>query len=93
MLSISIDGSTKWDALEKVTKSIKKVIEGISGIREDVRSDLYDYGEFSVSLRVVYWIDDEDNYFDIRHRVNVEIKKVLDGSKVKLVQPHLKVKD
>ncbi len=94
VLSIAVDGGTKWDTLEKATKEIKKVIEGISGVRkEDVRADLYDYGEFSVSLRVVYWIDDEDNYFDIRHKVNVEIKKVLDSSKVKLVQPHIKVKD
>ena len=93
VLSIAVDGGTKWDMLEKATKEIKKIVEETPGVRNDVRADIFDYGEFSISLRVVYWVDDEDNYFDIRHRVNVEIKKVLDSSKVKLTQPHIKAKD
>jgi len=93
VLSIAVDGGTKWDMLEKATKEIKKIVEETPGVRNDVRADIFDYGECSISLRVVYWVDDEDNYFDIRHRVNVEIKKVLDSSKVKLTQPHIKAKD
>jgi MscS family membrane protein len=89
VLTIRVSSDTGAAALEKAADKVKKVIASLDGIRKNVRSNFSDFGEFYLTLEVVYWVDDMDNFFDIRHRTNLAIKKTLEDHKITLAQPIL----
>ena len=86
VLSVSIMGDNNAAAIDKVKAGIVKGVEATLGVRDGVRADFFDYGEYCLKLRVVFWVDGKD-YYDIRHQCNIKIKEVLEETGVELSRP------
>lgn len=87
VLTIHAAVDSKAAAMEKFADAIVKTIEKIDGIRDGVRCDFFDYGDFSLIFRLAYWVELDYDYYGIRHRINVEIKKALEKLNIKLTPP------
>ncbi len=74
-------------AIEKATDTIVKTVKSIDGIREDVRCDFNDYLDFSLIFRLVYWVKLDQDYYGMRNKVNLQVKKVLEKMKIRLSTP------
>ncbi len=87
VLTIHAAVDSKAADMEKFADAIVKTIQKIDGIRDGVRCDFFDYGDFSLIFRLAYWVELDYDYYGIRHRINVEIKKGLEKLNVKLTPP------
>lgn len=87
VINLHLMADSRAADVEKLTKNVVKAVESVEGTRKDARCDFYDYLDFSLVLRLAYWIELDQDYFGTRHRVNVEIKNALEKMKVKLATP------
>lgn len=84
-IHIAADSDSK--AIEKATDTIIETVKGINGVTETVRCDFYDYLDYSLIFRLEYWIGLNEDYYRMRNRVNIEVKKVLEKMKIRLSTP------
>ena len=71
------------DILKEVANSQEYVV------KELTRSYIHSYGDFAIVLRLRYYIDREgfSHLFDIKHNINMEIKKRFDKAKIEFAYP------
>jgi len=87
LLFVRIDPETGSTDIEKAAEKIKKIVGGIEGVRNDVRADLFDFVDYSMTYRIVYWVTDLPAYFGLRHEANMAIVRALEETGVKLCRP------
>ena len=68
LLFVRIDPETGSTDIEKAAEKIKKIVGGIEGVRNDVRADLFDFVDYSMTYRIVYWVTDLPAYFGLNQR-------------------------
>jgi MscS family membrane protein len=79
---------TSADGLETAIATIHAALAGIAGIRaESTLVRFVRFAAYSLDLEVVYWITDMDNWRQVVHQANMELKRRLDGAGVDLAFP------
>ncbi len=91
LLFVAVSPETNAEILERCSDLIIEALEKTSGVRKGVSCDLYDFVNYSITFRIVYWIEDIPNYFRLRHRANGVIKRALDEAGVRLAFPIARV--
>jgi MscS family membrane protein len=87
LLFVAVAPETDAEGLERCSDLIKKALEKTPGVRKGVSCDLYDFVSYSMTFRIVYWIEDIPNYFRLRHTANIAVKRALENAGVRLAAP------
>jgi len=90
LLFVDVTPETDAASLQRCSDSVKKTLEKTPGIRKGVSCDLYDFANYAMTLRIVYWIEDIPNYFSLRHSGNIAVKRALEEAGVRLATPIVK---
>jgi MscS family membrane protein len=90
LLFVAVAPDTEAKKLERASESVKKALEATPGVRPGATCDLFDYVNYSMTFRIVYWIEDLPNYFTLRGRANTAIRRAIEESGVKLATPVVK---
>lgn len=79
---------TPADALERIPKTVRGIIEAQPNTRVD-RAHFQKYGEWSLDFEVVYYVlsPDYNLYMDIQQNINLEIYRVFEREGVGFARP------
>lgn len=78
--SIGLTYATGADAIEKARELLIEVVRGVPGTHPEVRANFLGYGPYSLDLALVYFVVDMDRQLQVRHDVNVGIKRAFDAA-------------
>jgi MscS family membrane protein len=87
LLFVAVAPETDAATLQRCSDSVKKVLDKTPGLKKGASCDLYDFVNYAMTFRIVYWIEDIPNYFSLRHAANVAVKRVLEEAGVRLAAP------
>jgi len=85
-LTLRYDSSAR-----KINDAIKIIRKIIRGMKEAVNPEVY-FNEFKpngVNLKIVYAIKDVEHIDEVKHRINMEIKKEFDKNKIEFALPSI----
>jgi len=88
-ISIGLVYGTSPAKMGQAKKIIHKILDAQKKkVGKDDRMIHFDsFGDFSLNLTGWYWINDMDNYWDIKDRVNIEILKQFNAAKLNMAFP------
>jgi MscS family membrane protein len=78
--SIGLTYATGADAVERAQVLLIEAVRSVPGTHEEVRAHFLGYGPYSLDLALVYFVVDMDRQLQIRHEVNVGIKRAFDAA-------------
>ncbi len=78
LFSLGLVYETAADQLDRVVELIQQAVRAEEGTAEDVKVHFLEFGESSLGLQVIYYIEDSSKILDARHGVNRRIKDSLD---------------
>ncbi len=87
LLFVAVAPETDAESLQHCSDYVKKALEETPGVRKGVSCDLYDFVNYAMTFRIVYWIEDIPNYFQLRHSANIVVKRALQETGVRLASP------
>ncbi len=91
LLFVAVAPDTNAETLQRCSDLITEALEKTPGVRKGVSCDLYDFVSYSMTFRIVYWIEDIPRYFRLRHTANTAIKRALEEAGVRLASPIARV--
>ncbi|MBN2223592.1 MAG: mechanosensitive ion channel [Deltaproteobacteria bacterium] len=91
LLYLAVAPETNAETLQHCSDLVTKALDKTPGVRKGSSCDLYDFVSYSITFRVVYWIEDIPQYFSLRHSANTAIKKALEEAGVRLASPIARV--
>lgn len=84
-------GTTKSD-IEAAKDEVLDAINGVDGVRaEETGVWLWEYADSSIDIRVHYYIEDRDNWFDVRDQVNMQLKETFEQHAIEIAYPTQRV--
>jgi MscS family membrane protein len=78
LFNLGLVYDTAADKLDRVVELIQQAVRAEEGTSEEVKVHFLEFGESSLDLQVIYYIEDSDKILDARHGVNRRIKDSLD---------------
>lgn len=85
--NLGLTYDTPAQKIEKAMEIIKKVVNSNNGCQKDPLIFFTEFKDFSLNLLVIYYITDKGNWQQVRHEVNLEIKKGFDRAKISFAFP------
>lgn len=92
LFNLGLVYETAADRLDQVPGIIEQAVRAEEGTSEDVKVHFLEFGESSLDLQVIYYIEDSGKILDARHGVNRRIKQSLDQAGFDLAFRTLTVK-
>jgi small-conductance mechanosensitive channel len=88
VFSFGVEYKTKVEQLKKIKKIVTKIIEKESHATLD-RVHFKEFADSSLNFEVVYYVDSSDYniYMDTQEKINIEIKKQVEGMGVDFAFP------
>lgn len=87
LLFVAVAPETDAEKLQRCSDYIKKTLEKTPGLRKGASCDLYDFVSYAMTFRIVYWVEDIPNYFQLRHAANIAVKRALEEAGARLASP------
>jgi len=87
LMNLGITYETPAKKLEKAIEVVKGIVNKHPGCEKDPIVQFSEFKDFSLNLLVIYYISDKDNWFPIRHEINMEIKKAFEKNKIDFAYP------
>ena len=78
---------TTEDQLRQATELLESIVSAQPTVHEEVRVHFMSFGDFSLNLRVIYFITELATQLDTQHAINLEIKKRFDDAGLSFAFP------
>ena len=75
VLKISLPYNTSLDQMQKAIEILESMPQKINEIDEEVLVGFQSFGDFSLNITFIYWINKEENLFNVPSKVNMQILK------------------
>ena len=85
--SIGLTYDTSDKKTEKAIQILKDIIKKNKDTDDKSIVILDEFGDFALSLLVIYWIKDLNNILDVKNKINLEIKKQFTKAKIDMAFP------
>lgn len=88
--TIGLVYSTSIKKLDKAKKIVANILKSNKFIEKDTFLVSFEsFGDFSLNLRVIYWIPEENyaKYLEIKNNINISIKKEFEKEKIEFAFP------
>ncbi len=90
-LSIKLSYETSLEKIKKLKEEIRKILNDDPDVKNgNFRVNIMNFGEYAMDLGIFYYITDVSSYarsIEIRERVNLQIKELIDRMKIKIPYP------
>jgi len=87
-ITLGLDYSTSDSKLEKAIFIIKEIIKKNKLTDKETFNVTFDsFGDSTLNVVVIYWITDVSKVMDVKHEINVEIKKKFEKEKISFAFP------
>lgn len=87
VLNLGLTYDTPAKNVKKGMEILKKIIETTKGCRKEPHISFSEFKDSSLNIFVIYYIEDFDNWLNIRGEVNMKIKEEFDKAKLDFAFP------
>ncbi len=91
LFKLGLDYETSLEKCDMAVDEIRKAIESVDGTRSNPSIHFVEFGQSSLLLQVLYYIEDQGKILDIRHEVNRKIMAGLANNGIKIAIPAMTV--
>ena len=90
-MTLGLEYGTTLAKMEKAKEIVKKAIKSTNGLSKDCIVAFSEFGDSSLNLFVLYWIEDMDRYWDAQDELNTSIKKEFEKEKIGFAFPSMTI--
>lgn len=92
VMYLGLTYETSRSKIEEAEEQIIETINSVEGI-DTAETDawLWEYGDSAIQLRVHYYIDDRDDWFDVKDAVNRELRSAFEDHEIEIAYPTQRV--
>jgi MscS family membrane protein len=87
LMNLGLTYDTSTQKIEKAMEIIKKSVNSNRGCQKEPLIFFTEFKDFSLNLLVIYYIADKETWQQVRHEVNMEIKREFDKEKISFAFP------
>lgn len=91
LFKLGLDYGTSHENCDLAVAEIRKAIESVEGTMMEPSVHFLEFGQSSLVLQVLYYIEDQGRIMDIKHEVNRKILEGLAGISVELAIPAMNI--
>jgi len=85
--TIGVTYDTTVKKMREAQEIIKKAVKNTKGTDGESRVSFTTFADSSLTIQIIWWVQDIDNYFDVVNDVNLGIKEGLEKAKVEMAFP------
>lgn len=85
--NIGVEYATSVKKLEQAKKLIQDIILKNQSTKDESRVFFDSFGDFSLNIKVIYWIKDLERIFEAKDEINFAIKKEFEKAKIEMAFP------
>lgn len=87
LMNLGLTYETPVAKMKKAVEIVNGVVNKHPGCQDDPIVNFSEFKDFSLNLLVIYFITDKDNWFPIRHEINMKIKEAFEKAKIDFAYP------
>ena len=87
LMNLGLTYETPVAKMKKAVQIVTDLVNKHPGCQDDPIVNFSEFKDFSLNLLVIYFITDKDNWFPIRHEINMQIKEAFEKAKIDFAYP------